>query len=84
MVIARQLDILIVLLLVFCYTIGDTVTLAASGAERVKRPWRDCKTRHRRAGSGKAGTRHRDTGQDRDRRPVTGGCELGVPLSAQS
>ena len=70
--IARQLDILIVLLLVFCYTIGDTVTLAASGAERVKRPWRDCKTRHR------------DTGQDQDRRPVTGGCELGVPLSAQS
>jgi len=34
-VIARQLDILIVLLLVFSYTIGDTVRLAASGAERV-------------------------------------------------
>jgi helix-turn-helix protein len=43
-----------------------------------KRQGRDGKTTHRTARPAEPGTRHTPKGQDRDRRPVTGGCGMGA------
>jgi putative transposase len=57
--------------------------LAASGAESEKRPWKDGKTASRAARLSETGTRHRASGQDRDRPKATRDCGMSV-LSGSS